>query len=54
MNVVTTVTGAWNAFATKLGAFLPGFFAALIILIVGWVGCNIARRIACWSSGFYS
>ncbi len=46
MNVVTTVTGAWNAFATKLGAFLPGFFAALIILIVGWVGCNIARRIA--------
>jgi hypothetical protein len=46
MDVVATVTGAWSAFATKLGAFLPGFFAALIILIVGWMGCNIAKRIA--------
>ncbi len=46
MNVVATVTGAWNAFATKLGVFLPGFFAALIILFVGWIGCNIAKRIA--------
>jgi hypothetical protein len=45
MNVVATVTGAWNAFATKLGAFLPEFFAALIILVVGWIGCNIAKRI---------
>ncbi len=46
MNVVTTVTGAGNAFATKVGAFLPDFFAALIILIVGWIGCKIAKRIA--------
>lgn len=46
MNTVATVTGAWNAFATKIGAFLPDFFAALIILILGWMGCNIVKRIA--------
>lgn len=46
MNVVATVTGAWNAFATKVGAFLPDLFAALIILILGWIGCNIAKRLA--------
>lgn len=46
MSVVATVTGAWNAFATKVGAFLPDLFAALVILIVGWMGCNIAKRIA--------
>lgn len=46
MNIIATVSGAWNAFATKVGAFLPDLFAAIIILFVGWVGCNIARRIA--------
>lgn len=45
MNIVAAVTGAWNAFATKVGAFLPDLFAAIIILFVGWVGCNIAKRI---------
>lgn len=45
MNVVTTVTGAWSAFSTKVGAFLPDLFAALVILIVGWIACNIAKRV---------
>jgi len=45
MPIVATVTGAWSAFATKVGAFLPDLFAALIILIVGWVLCNIGQRL---------
>lgn len=45
MNIIAAVTGAWNAFATKVGAFLPDLFAAIIILFVGWVGCNIAKRV---------
>lgn len=45
MNIVATVTGAWSAFATKVGAFLPDLFAALIIIIVGWIGCNMAKRL---------
>ena len=46
MNIVATVTGAWDAFATKVGAFLPDLFAAIIILFLGWIGCNIARKVA--------
>jgi len=46
MSIVATVTGAWNAFATKVGAFLPDLFAALIILILGWMACNVLKRIA--------
>jgi hypothetical protein len=45
MSIVATVTGAWSAFSTKVGAFLPDLFAALIILIVGWVLCNIGQRL---------
>lgn len=44
MSIVATVTGAWSAFATKVGAFLPDLFAAIIILFLGWIGCNIAKR----------
>lgn len=46
MNIIPTVSGAWNAFATKIGAFLPDLFAAIVILFVGWVACNIAKRLA--------
>jgi hypothetical protein len=46
MNIVATVSGAWNAFATKIAAFLPNLLTALVILIVGWIGCGIVRRIA--------
>lgn len=46
MSVVATVTGAWNAFATKVGAFLPDLLAAVIILALGWIGCNLARVVS--------
>ena len=42
MDVLATVTGA---FASKVGAFLPDLLAALAILVVGWIGCNIAKRL---------
>ena len=45
MNMVASVSGAWEAFATKIGAFLPNFFYALFILIAGWILCNIAKRL---------
>ena len=45
MSIVATVSGAWNAFATKVGAFLPDLFAALFILIFGWILCSIGQRL---------
>lgn len=45
MNPVVTVTGAWNAFATKIGAFLPDLLAAIIIVVLGWILCNIVKRL---------
>ena len=33
MNPVVTVTGAWNAFATKIAAFLPDLIAAIFIVV---------------------
>lgn len=46
MNIITTVTGAWEAFATKVGAFLPHLVAAVIILSLGWIGCNVIKRVS--------
>lgn len=43
--MVASVTGAWEAFATKVGAFLPNLFYALFVLVGGWVLCNIAKRV---------
>jgi hypothetical protein len=45
MNPILTVTGAWNAFTTKIGAFLPDLLAAIVIVILGWVLCNIIKRV---------
>jgi hypothetical protein len=45
MDVIATVTGAWEAFTTKIAAFLPDLFAALAILVLGWIGCNLAKRL---------
>jgi hypothetical protein len=45
MNPVVTVTGLWNAFATKIGAFLPNFLFALFFVLIGWVVCNILKRL---------
>jgi hypothetical protein len=45
MNPVITVTGAWNAFTTKIGAFLPDLLAAIFIVVLGWILCNIIKRV---------
>jgi Conserved TM helix len=45
MNPVVTVTGAWNAFTTKIGAFLPDLLAAIFIVVLGWILCNIIKRV---------
>lgn len=46
MNIITTVTGAWETFATKIAAFLPDLVAAVIILTLGWIGCNVIKRVS--------
>ncbi len=38
----TVVTGAWDAFATKITSFLPELIGAAIIIVVG---CILARLI---------
>jgi hypothetical protein len=45
MNPVVTVTGAWNAFATKVATFLPDLIAAIFIVVFGWILCNIVKRV---------
>jgi len=43
MEVTTVVTGAWNAFATKITAFLPALIGAIIIFIVGWIVARLIK-----------
>jgi hypothetical protein len=43
MNIVTSVTGAWSAFATRIMAFLPMLFGAIIIFVVGWIFAKLVR-----------
>lgn len=43
MEVTTVVTGAWNAFATKIMAFLPELIGAIIIFIVGWIIARLVK-----------
>jgi len=43
MEIMTTVTGAWNAFATKITAFLPMLIGAIIIFVVGWIVARLLR-----------
>jgi hypothetical protein len=45
MNPVVTVTGFWDAFVTKIGVFLPNLLFALAIILLGWVLCNLIKRI---------
>ena len=45
MNPVVTVTGFWEAFVTKIGVFLPNLFFAIAIILLGWVICNVIKRI---------
>jgi hypothetical protein len=43
MEITTVVTGAWNAFATKITAFLPELIGAIIIFVVGWIVARLIR-----------
>ena len=45
MNPIVAVSGFWDAFITKIGVFLPNLLIAVGIILVGWVGCNIIKRI---------
>jgi hypothetical protein len=45
MNPVVTVTGFWDAFVTKIAVFLPNLLFAVAIIFLGWVLCNIVKRV---------
>lgn len=45
MNPFVTVTGFWDAFVTRIGVFLPNFFFAVAIILIGWVICNVIKRV---------
>lgn len=43
MEIMAVVTGAWNAFATKITAFLPMLIGALVVFIAGWIFARLIR-----------
>ena len=43
MELTTVVTGAWNAFATKITAFLPALIGAIVIFVAGWIIARLVR-----------
>jgi len=45
MNPVVTVTGFWDAFTTKIAVFLPNLLFAIAIILLGWVICNVIKRV---------
>jgi hypothetical protein len=45
MNPVVTVTGFWDAFVTKIAVFLPNLLFAVATIFLGWVLCNIVKRV---------
>ena len=45
MNPIVTVTGFWDAFVTKIAVFLPNLFFSIAILLLGWVICNVIKRV---------
>src|SRR5512142_2076637 len=45
MNPIVAVTGFWDAFVTKIAVFLPNLFFAVAIIIIGWIICNLIRKI---------
>jgi hypothetical protein len=45
MNPVVTVTGFWDAFITKIAVFLPNLLFAIAIILLGWVICNVIKRV---------
>jgi hypothetical protein len=45
MNPIVAVTGFWDAFVTKIAVFLPNLFFAIAIILIGWVVCNLVKRV---------
>jgi hypothetical protein len=45
MNPIVTVTGFWDAFVTRIAVFLPNLFFAVAIILIGWVICNVIKRV---------
>jgi hypothetical protein len=45
MSAVVTVSGFWDAFVTKIAVFLPNLFFAIAIILLGWVICNVIKRV---------
>lgn len=45
MNPVVTVTGFWDAFVTKIAVFLPNLLFSVGIIFIGWIVCNVIKRI---------
>ena len=45
MNAIDAVREFWDAFITKIAVFLPQLLFAIAIIFVGWVVCNIIKRI---------
>jgi len=45
MEITTVVTGAWNAFATKITAFLPNLIGAIILFVVGWIIARLLKMV---------
>ena len=43
MEIMTVVTGAWNAFATRITSFLPELLGAVIIFVAGWIGARLVK-----------
>ena len=43
MELTTVVTGAWNAFATKITIFLPKLIGAIIIFVVGLIVAKLIK-----------
>jgi len=43
MELTTVVTGAWNAFAVKITAFLPALIGAIIIFVAGWIIARLVK-----------
>jgi hypothetical protein len=43
MQITTVVTGAWNAFSTKITAFLPELIGAIIIFVAGWIIARLVK-----------
>lgn len=43
MEITTVVTGAWNAFATKITAFLPELIGAVIIFVAGLIVAKLLK-----------